>query len=467
MTVRRALICGTLWSLTMLVTVATAQTDPGLRGGPAGAGGPLAGLNSDEVAFFNGAKLRFQEIDGVNGTVTDGAGLGPRFNGDSCATCHAQPDIGGTSPATTNPQVGLAIAFGAKNVVPSFISNGGPIREARFVQQTDANGNLLNALDGGVHDLYVITGRTDATNQPNPDGTRITCNVAQPNFARQQALGNVIFRVPTPLFGAGLVEALSDSTLIRDSLQSGNSGVAPPLFNRTDNDGTITRFGWKAQNKSMLLFAGEAYNVEQGVTNEVFPQEREENANCQFNPLPEDATTFGATNPQDTPSGQPGLDFASDILAFAAFARLSEPPKPAPGANSTAQASINRGQQTFAAVGCSLCHVQSHTTGFSSFTGQSRRQISPYSDFGTHLMGDGLFDGTVQGLVGTEHFRTAPLWGLGQRAFFMHDGRCKDLICAIVAHRSNGSEASQVELNVEQLLTRSQQQDLLNFLRSL
>src|SRR5262249_31418812 len=142
-----------------------------------------------------------EELDSVRGTLTDGSGLGPRFNADGCVTCHTQPAPGGSSPGRTNPQVALATEFGAKNTVPSFIFNGGPVREARFIMQTDSHGNLLNAADGGVHDLYVITGRSDATNQPNPDGTRITCNISQPNFAQQLKNGNVIFRIPTPVFG--------------------------------------------------------------------------------------------------------------------------------------------------------------------------------------------------------------------------------------------------------------------------
>jgi CxxC motif-containing protein (DUF1111 family) len=456
-----------LWGLSFGAGMAFPQSDPGVRGGPPGAGGALVGLNSNEVAFFNGALKRFQEVDSVRGTLTDGSGLGPRFNADSCATCHAQPAVGGTSPVSTNPQVALATEFGARNTVPSFIFNGGPVREARFILQTDSHGNLLNAADGGVHDLYVITGRSDATNQPNPDGTKITCNISQPNFNQQLNNGNVIFRIPTPVFGGGLVEGITDTTLQVDALQSGSQGVAPPLFNRNGNDGSITRFGWKAQNKSLTIFTGEAYNVEQGVTNELFPQEREENANCQFNTLPEDHTTIGTTNPQSSPSGQPGLDFGSDVLAFASFARLSEPPHPAAGSTQSLQQSIARGQQDFIAIGCALCHVQSHAVGYSQFTGQNHRVIQPWSDFGTHLMGDGLYDGVTQGIVGTEHFRTAPLWGLGQRAFFLHDGSCKDLLCAIEAHESNNSEASQIEINFDQLLTPSQQQDVLNFLRSL
>src|SRR5690348_3030952 len=122
----------------LLAGALQAQTDPGVRGGAPGVGGPLVGLNSDETAFFNGALDRFQDLDSVKGTIAgaEDAGLGPRFNADGCATCHAAPATGGSSPTGgINPQVALATAAGAKNTVPSFVFNGGPVREARFIFQ--------------------------------------------------------------------------------------------------------------------------------------------------------------------------------------------------------------------------------------------------------------------------------------------------------------------------------------------
>src|SRR6266436_6691299 len=276
--------------------------DPGVRPLPAAAGGALAGLGADEKAFFDAAKVIFTEID----TVAEG--LGPRFNLDSCAGCHAFPAVGGSSP-TPNPQVTVATA---PNVVPSFISTNGPVREARFVRNRDGTP------DGGVHDLFVISGRTDAPG----------CNIKQPDFAGELARNNVVFRIPTPLFGLGLVESIPDNYLenalannnLRQSL--GISGE----FNRSGNDGTITRFGWKAQNKSLLIFAGEAYNVEQGVTNELFPSKRETEPSCLYNGLPEDASKLTPA----VDSGSSASDYASDVVNFAAFMRFLAPPTPVP-----------------------------------------------------------------------------------------------------------------------------------------
>ncbi len=453
-----------------------AQTDPGPRGGAAAAGGYYSTLNANEQGFFDQAQMRFLEVDSVSGKLPGelGSGLGPTFNGNSCAMCHAQPAMGGSSPGLTspqnpvsNPQVALASFDGATNTVPSFITNTGPVREARFIR----NSNGTN--DGGVHGLYTITGRSDATG----------CTLAQPDFAGAESRNNVIFRIPTPVFGLGLVEATSDATLqanlaatqaARRALNIGGT------FNTSGNDGSITRFGWKAQNKSLLIFSGEAYNVEQGVSNEAFPNKRSMTTGCGFNATPEDLTFILNPNPNSPNYGTTigtAAEMSSDVVNFAAFARLTAPPTPAAPTQST----IN-GSALFNSIGCSLCHSPALTTGLSPYTGMSNVTYNPYSDFALHHMGGKLADGINQGAATSDQFRTAPLWGLGQRLYFLHDGRDSDLLLAIRDHSDCGggghnqfdpnggghcsSEANSVVSNFNRLKP-SQQQDLLNFLRSL
>jgi CxxC motif-containing protein (DUF1111 family) len=473
---RAVVVC--LDFLTIFTVKLQAQQDPGPRSGPAGAGSYFTTLNSLEQSFYIQSRQHFMEVDSVSGGIPSelGSGLGPAFNGNSCAQCHAQPATGGSSPGLSspqdpipNPQVVLATLDGASNVVPSFITVNGPVREARFIKAPNRSG----VLDGGVHNLYTISGRNDAPG----------CNLAQPNFAQQLANHNVIFRIPTPLFGLGLVEATPDATL-RANLaanQSAKSRLAiGGTLNTSGNDGTITRFGWKAQNKSLLVFAGEAYNVEQGVANEIFPNERSAVPGCVFNGSPEDATNL--LDPSGNPTGT-ASDMASDVVNFAAFARLSAPPAPAPQTDST-----RNGAALFSSIGCALCHSPSLTTGSSRYTGMSNVAYNPYSDFALHHMGGGLADGIIQGTAGPDQFRTAPLWGVGQRLFFLHDGRTSDLLTAIRAHADCGSnlhalgrdqetsqsagasrcksESNAVIANFNGL-TQSQLQDILNFLRSL
>ncbi len=455
-------------ALLFLAGMALAQTDPGVRGGAAGAGGPLASVTNNQpptgsptaLDFFNDGKNRFLEVDSVSGAISgeNGVGLGPRFNSRSCAFCHAQPATGGSAPAS-NPQVTDASADGAQNTLPSFITATGPVREARFPFFFNSNGTPnTNAPNGGVEDLFTITGRSDAG----------SCNIPQPSFALAVQTGNVIFRIPTPTFGAGLIENIDDSTLLANqAAQAGNGIGISGAFNHNGNDGTISRFGWKAQNKSLVIFAGEAYNVEQGVSNEAFPTERplpgEDQmgsglpANCRINGTPEDHTNFGVDGPA----------INSDVTGFAIFMRFLDQPTPStttPGGS----ASIARGRSNFIAVGCAVCHTPSLTTAASSLTaGLSNATANLFSDIEVHHMGSVLADNVSQGGAGGDQFRTAPLWGLGQRIFFNHDGRCKNLLCAIETHDSNGGEATTSEFLFDNALSPSQQQDVLNFLRSL
>ena len=440
-----------------------AQSDPGVRGGGAAAGGALSSVVANNPAtilnFFNDGKARFQEIDSVSGTVAgeNGVGLGPRYNSRGCALCHAQPAVGGSSPFT-NPQVADATADGAHNPVPSFITQSGPVREVRFPFFFDQFGNPdTSRPNGGVEDLYVIVGRVDAG----------TCtSLSLPSFSQAQATGNIIFRIPTPTFGSGLIENIDDATLLSNqTAQSSNSFGIAGAFNHNGNDGTISRFGWKAQNKSLTIFAGEAYNVEQGVSNELFPQERplpgEDMttglpSSCRVNATPEDHTNFNTT----------ATGTLGDSVAFAMFMRLLAPPTPStttPGGST----SINNGRNLFNAIGCNVCHTVSLTTSRSSITPSlGSATATLYSDLEVHHMGS-LADNVSQGGAGGDQFRTAPLWGLGQRIFFLHDGRTANLITAINAHNSNGSEANGPSYNFFVNLTVSQQQDVLNFLRSL
>jgi len=113
-----------------------------------------------------------------------------------------------------------------------------------------------------------------------------------------------------------------------------------------------------------------------------------------------------------------------------------------------------------------MCHTTDAATGTSDITADlNKANANLFSDLLVHNMGQNLADGVSQGNAEPDEFRTAPLWGLGQRIFFLHDGRTSDLPDAIRQHASRGSEANEVIQNFRQLSPR-QQQDLLNFLRS-
>jgi CxxC motif-containing protein (DUF1111 family) len=431
------------------VSTVSKAKDPGPRGGDAGAGGPIAGLSGPESEYFFKSSVEFAAAEAVDD------GIGPRMNLDSCKGCHSQPTSGGTSPAL-NPQVAFANKDGGIDSVPSFITATGPVRETRFVRNADGTP------DGGVHALFTITGR------PGADG----CTMQQPDYETQLAKHNVVFRIPTPTFGAGLIEQIPDAAIIANASKDAAEKTALGIQGRANfqlagrtisgqtnnngNDGTVARFGWKAQNKSLLLFSGEAYNVEMGISNELFQTERDETLACQFSKVPNDTTNMSAASP---------FEGTSDVEKFAIFMRFLAPPASStttPGGSR----SIASGTRLFSTIGCALCHTPAFKTGNAAVEALRYQTANLFSDLLVHDMGVGLADGVSQGGAGPREFRSAPLWGLGQRLFFLHDGRASDLITAIRAHQSAGSEGNGTVANFN-ALSEGQKQDLLNFLRSL
>jgi CxxC motif-containing protein (DUF1111 family) len=452
---------------------AFAQTDPGVRSiTGVNAGQPFASVaaSPNDLAFFQTGFAQFNEHQTVTG---DNPGLGPRFNLDTCGGCHSQPAPGGTSPASgifpnvgPNPQsqvIANGVVSGSTNTIPYFVLANGPVREARFPFFFDQFGNPNpNAPNGGVEDLFTVSGRADAG----------SCSLQQPSFDYARATNNIIFRIPTPTFGTGLMANIDDSTLLANHAAQANNGIGiSGTFNHNGNDGTISRFGWKAQNKSLMIFAGEAYNVEMGISNELFTQDRPLPGEDQLGSgLPGNCLNLaGVGYPEDIThsGGTSASTVTSDVGLFNVFMQFLDQPTPSTTSPGGAT-SIANGRRLFSAIGCATCHTPSLTTQASKLTpGLSNATANLFSDIEIHHMGVGLADNISQGGAGGDQFRTAPLWGLGQRIFFLHDGRTTNLLAAIEAHESNGSEATQAELNFDQLLTPSQRQDILNFLRSL
>jgi hypothetical protein len=460
------------------------------------AGGPLPGMGAPETEIFNQSIINFTELEatceGCNDrpegsatgediylqVLTNSAGLGARFNADSCFVCHSQPTIGGSGGfLVPNPQDPRSLhrrpenpAFdlvphrkGATNRVPSFMRQYGPILEARFIRKPDGSP------DGGVHQLYTIVGRTDDPSIPGCNAT-----VLPPiDFEKEVRNNNISFRQPLQVFGLGLIDAIQDREImarfnataaLRATL--GIGGIA----NRSPNDGTIARFGWKAQNKSIQLFAAEAYNVEMGVTNDLFPQATDETEACNGprKPLPNDLVRVA-------PGEFKNILMLPDWVLFQTFMRFLAPPTPV-----AFSASAQRGQQLFGTgpqnpgIGCVGCHTVSMKTAqvirFQNALGN--KDVNLYSDLLVHHMGPELADHITQGVATGDMFRTTPLWGIGQRRFFLHDGRTDDLVEAINEHFSladgkyPASEANEV-IRRYRALPESDKQAILDFLRSL
>jgi hypothetical protein len=507
-----------------------AQVDPGVRGGLSNTGGgfqergipiphppslspnPRTGatLNANERASFEEGILRAGQLestcddcaDVIDGSPVPGEldpafpqlrtnsnGLGARHNADQCFVCHAQPTLGGSGgfivpnpgdrmpQKAENPQFRLVPhRFGRLNVVPSFEHQYGPIREVRFKYKPDGS------RDGGVHQLWTVRG---SANDPTiPD-----CGLQQPDFEAEYRAGNLAFRIPLQMLGLGLIESIPDREILAHheatAAERARLGIGGHP-NRSGNDGTITRFGWKAQNKSLTVFAGEAYNVEMGITNDVFPTATEEDSACQGpnKPEPNDVIRTDSNDSRNQAFTNP-LHIMPDWLQFVMLMRFTDGPQPDPKPGPSGRS----GAVLFASIGCSLCHTpRMQTAPVMNSAVLQDRPVNLYSDLLVHHMGANLADDVVQGQAGPDEFRTTPLWGVGQRVFFLHDGRTSDLLQAIRAHfsaptrddsdgtqDSNGrrqrqsygaSEANAVIRRFNDL-TAADQQSILDFLRAL
>jgi di-heme oxidoreductase (putative peroxidase) len=500
----------------LLATSAFAQHDPGVRGGLNNTAGflqfrgipiphpPLisphpttgATVNRNEKASFLEGINRAGQLESTCDTcsdVTQGSpvvglgeldpvfpqfhtnsnGLGARHNADQCFLCHAQPALGGSGGfIVPNPGHGAPMPpenplfrlvpkrFGKRNVVPSFEQQFGAIREVRFKYRPDGT------RDGGVHQLWVVTGINNDPTIPN-------CSIVQPDFESQFRAGNLSFRIPLQMTGLGLIDSIQDREILGHFDATASQRAALGISghpNRSGNDGTIARFGWKAQNKSLTMFAAEAYNVEMGITNELFPTATEEDPDCNGprKPAPNDVTR---TDPNDAinEAFKNPLHILADWMQFTLLMRFTDAPQPDPNPSMSAQ----RGRNVFSAIGCALCHTpQMQTAPAMNSPVLQDRPVNLFSDLLVHHMGAGLADNIIQGSAGPDEFRTTPLWGVGQRLFFLHDGRTDDLLQAINQHFAPPSEAypaSEANAVVQRFhsLSVADKQAVLDFLRSL
>jgi CxxC motif-containing protein (DUF1111 family) len=266
---------------------------------------------------------------------------------------------------------------------------------------------------------------------------------------------NVIARrLPTPLFGAGLVEAIPDQSIValedpHDLDGDGISGRAARVNDTATRVERIGRFGWKAQHATLLAFSGDAYRNEMGITNDLFPDEMA---------LGIDAQTMALCSPpgsgvEDVRSRTTGL---RAIDNFENFMKLL-----APIGRGPVDDTVRAGEQVFREVGCASCHTPVFVTGPNSNPVFDRKAVPLYSDLLLHDVGTG--DGIPQAAAQANEIRTPALWGLRLRRPFLHDGSVTTIEDAIRRH------AGEAEATAERFrqLTPEQSRQLLAFLRSL
>jgi CxxC motif-containing protein (DUF1111 family) len=364
-------------------------------------GDPLPGVTAAEFEEFRLGLDDFLEVE------TAEEGLGPAFNGTSCAACHSVPAVGGMS-AIAEVRAGRRAPDG------SFVG-------------LDASGESL------VH-LFSLPGHG-----------------CQPVIPADATI--IVRRIPIPVFGAGLVEAIADDTILAladpdDRNGDGISGRAAIVTDRGTGDRRVGRFGWKAQHATLLAFAGDAYRNEMGITNDLF---RDELA------VGVDAARMRVCDPiPDTEDVPDPLTRRRGIDNFASFMRLLAPVERAAGDEGTRE-----GERVFAAIGCVSCHVPALATAESRNALFDRRPVALFSDLLLHDVATG--DGIRQASAEPDEIRTPALWGLRHRRPLLHDGSAATIADAIVRH---GGEAVRARAGYDRL-SDAERIALLRFLNTL
>jgi len=364
-------------------------------------GAPLAGLTAREFSEFRLGLDDFTEVE------TAEEGLGPAFNGASCAVCHSVPAIGG----------------------------GGVMLEVRAGYRDDA-GAARGLNDAGDTLIHLFSTPPHSCQPAIPDDAVV-----------------VAHRAPIPVFGAGLVEAIADEALIAledpdDRNRDGVSGRAAIITDLASGERRVGRFGWKAQHATLLAFGADAYRNEMGITNDLFPTEtafgigEAQMRYCDPFPDPEDR--------RDPATRRRGIDNFESFMKFLA---------PVPRA--VVDDRTREGERIFSAIGCAACHVPMLTTAAHAHPLFHRRPVPLFSDLLLHDVGTG--DGIEQAAAGASEIRTPALWGLRFRRPLLHDGSAATIPDAIERH---GGEAGLARRGYGELTT-DERQSLLAFLRSL
>lgn len=385
-------------------------------------------------------------------------GLGPLFNTNGCQNCHIKDGRGHPPEKGDKHAVSMLVRLS----IPAMTAEqkkayikGGVIPEPNYGDQLQDF-----ALQGEVPE-GTINIRYDEVPVTFSDGTVVT--LRQPNVSITQ-LGygpmhpqtQLSARVAPPMIGLGLLESIPDQTLIgwsdqQDQDNDGISGKVNRVWDVRKNDFAIGRFGWKAGQPNLMQQNAAAFNGDVGLTSALFPKE-----NC----------TATQSICDDLPNGG-APEVSNNILNFVEFysQHLAVPVR-----RNVDDPQVKLGQALFAKAGCDSCHKPSAKTEVrSDLPALSNQTIHPYTDLLLHDMGPGLADHRPEYLANGQEWRTAPLWGIGYtqevngHTYFLHDGRARNLMEAVLWH---GGEAKMAQ---QQVLTFNEKQRdaLIAFLNSL
>jgi len=385
-------------------------------------------------------------------------GLGPLFNTNGCQNCHIKDgrghppeegDIHAVSmlvrlsiPAMTAEQKKAYILDGS---IPE-PTYGGQLQDFALQDQTP---------EGKINISY-----RDVKVQFT-DGTEVTLRkpqlkITDLGYGDMHPDTQFSARVAPPMIGLGLLESIPDETLQiwadeQDKNKDGISGKLNKVWDIEKKDFSIGRFGWKAGQPTLMQQNAAAFNGDVGLTSHLFPNE-----NC----------TANQSICSDLPNGG-SPEVSENILDFVEFysQHLAVPIR-----RNSKDEQVKLGQQLFASSGCESCHKTNvKTAKRSELPALSEQTIHPYTDLLLHDMGEGLADNRPEYLANGREWRTAPLWGIGYtkevngHTYFLHDGRARNLMEAVLWHGGEAETAKQKVLTFNQ----KERDALIAFLNSL
>jgi CxxC motif-containing protein (DUF1111 family) len=374
------------------------------------------------------------------------SGLGPVYNNVSCGSCHIA-DGRGKPPGPGESLQSLLMRIS----VPGTDIYGGPLPVPGFggqLQQRAVNGSMAEADVMVIHSFlteYFSDG--SSVELRKADYTIVNPHTALPGDMMQSA------RIAPPVFGLGLLEAIPDGDIIAyadesDANGDGISGKPNYVYDKKTNALSLGRFGWKAGQPTLKQQTAAAYNEDMGITNPLFDTE-----SCRDQPQYD----YLDDELELTDSLLHAATFYVQTLAVPARRNADDP-------------EVLAGKQLFMNAGCASCHRPSMTTAVNvAFPEMSNQKIFPYTDMLLHDMGPGLADNRPDYRADGYEWRTPPLWGIGLTRVvnghhnFLHDGRARNLMEAILWH---GGEAETAKQKVKSMSV-SDREKLIKFLESL
>lgn len=413
---------------------------------------PAANLHGDRRdPFFVGNAIFNRGWVSAVASVADFDGLGPLFNATNCSGCHFKDGRGRPPEEPNEAFLSMLIRLS----VPGRGPHGEPLDEPTYGGQLQGEGILGVPPEGFARISYEDVPGTYADGAPYAL-RRPSYTVDRLGYGPLAPDAMMSARTAPFLIGLGLLQAVPESAILAvadpdDRDGDGISGRPNRVWDVERQATALGRFGWKANQPSLLQQNAGAFNGDMGITSTLFPAE-----GCT---TIQTACARAATGP--TP--QLGEPLLQDVTFYTATLAV-------PARRDVADPAVRRGRTLFETSGCARCHVPTFETGtFGGFPELSGQIIHPYTDLLLHDMGEELADHRPDFEASGTEWRTPPLWGIGlvhtvnRHTLLLHDGRARGFAEAILWH---GGEAERARETFRSM-PKADRDALVRFLESL